>query len=439
MKNKIIIILLIAAILAGCNVINPRFQNSSSDYVTNTSTETVTNTESTHGLNTTTISRKTSKTSQIPSKTQPQSTTITPLSATQLYGYTLLQKESNKNMLVAYKRFVTAVDNINAYVDVKDLSLTQNEIGRVFNYYYHDYPNHFWRKSDYRIEYVKNNENIKVTKIYLSYYFNGSKDQIKKARQAFDSKVKYYLSGVTTKMSNFEKELTIHDKLVKTIEYDITLKRPNIFTAYGALVDNIAVCDGYTRAFQYLLNQVGIPNIVVCGQAKNEKGKNISHAWNLVRLDKEYYHIDITWDDVYIKNKDNNLVMYYYFNLNDSEIFKNHFIQDTMSNDGNYRYSVPIPKATGTKYNYFKYKGLVINKLSVDNLSKIIIAAAKNNSPYVHFKTTLSLSSINSFIAENFSAIQTRVNSSVPSQYKMGKKIGYYSSEIVNVVVLKFA
>ena len=63
-------------------------------------------------------------------------------------------------------------------------------------------------------------------------------------------------------MSELEKAIALHDYLVVNCEYDkenLMLTRFRIFySAYGVLVNRIAVCNGYALAYKYLLNQVGI-------------------------------------------------------------------------------------------------------------------------------------------------------------------------------------
>lgn len=108
-------------------------------------------------------------------------------------------------------------------------------------------------------------------------------------------------------------ELQIHDKLLNLVSYDHELAQKDIsecdlgHTAYGALVadssghNNRAVCDGYAKAFQYLLQRAGISAAYVSGEATSE-GNSLaeqgSHAWNIVRLDDGWYEVDSCWDDI---------------------------------------------------------------------------------------------------------------------------------------------
>ena len=94
-----------------------------------------------------------------------------------------------------------------------------------------------------------------------------------------------------------EKALLIHDRLALLCEYDPdgigdSEPGPNARNMYGALVNNVAVCDGYSRAYLYLMNRVGIP----CSYCRSE---TLGHSWNIVTIGGKPYHVDVTFDDVY--------------------------------------------------------------------------------------------------------------------------------------------
>ena len=89
----------------------------------------------------------------------------------------------------------------------------------------------------------------------------------------------------------------VHDYLVNNVEYDTSISQSNIYDIYGALVNNVAVCEGYARAFKYIMDEMNIPCVLVIGQGKNSQGQTENHAWNYVELNNKWYAIDVTWDD----------------------------------------------------------------------------------------------------------------------------------------------
>ncbi len=105
------------------------------------------------------------------------------------------------------------------------------------------------------------------------------------------------LSGIKDNagLSDVQKALLIHDRLAVLCEYDSkNLAADTIpdesYSMYGALVDGVAVCQGYSEAYEYLLDKVGISSYLCESSA-------LCHAWNIVVIDGKEYHVDVTWDD----------------------------------------------------------------------------------------------------------------------------------------------
>lgn len=94
----------------------------------------------------------------------------------------------------------------------------------------------------------------------------------------------------------------VHNYLVDNIEYDTTISKANIYDAYGALINHECVCEGYARAFKYIMDDMQIPCVLVIGKATNSKGETENHAWNYVNLNGAWYAIDTTWDDPVVLN-----------------------------------------------------------------------------------------------------------------------------------------
>ena len=89
----------------------------------------------------------------------------------------------------------------------------------------------------------------------------------------------------------------VHDYIVENTEYDTSISKPNIYNMYGALINKEAVCEGYARAFKYIMDNMEIPCVLVIGKGTNSSGQTENHAWNYVCLDSGWYAIDCTWDD----------------------------------------------------------------------------------------------------------------------------------------------
>ena len=130
---------------------------------------------------------------------------------------------------------------------------------------------------------------------YLTKGFNSKEDV--DSYQVQIEKVRDYIVSNLEGKTDYEKIKMVHDYLVDSIEYDSSLSKDNIYDIYGALVSRECVCEGYAKAFQYLMNEVGIDNVIVIGTGTNSNNQTESHAWNYVKLDNNWYAVDVTWDD----------------------------------------------------------------------------------------------------------------------------------------------
>lgn len=93
-------------------------------------------------------------------------------------------------------------------------------------------------------------------------------------------------------MNDHEKVKAIHDWVVERVDYDHSLQK---YTAYEALTTGKAVCQGYALLMYNMLTKAGIDNVIAAGTVNTGE-----HAWNIVKLDGQWYHIDATWDDAAI-------------------------------------------------------------------------------------------------------------------------------------------
>ncbi len=116
--------------------------------------------------------------------------------------------------------------------------------------------------------------------------------------QYVNARIKQILSSLDiSDKTNYEKTKKIHDYMVENIEYDSKLKKDN---AYYALKEGTATCQGYSLLFYKMLTEANVRCRYVTGIGTNENDSG-PHAWNIVKLGKKWYNIDVTWDDpVYI-------------------------------------------------------------------------------------------------------------------------------------------
>ena len=118
----------------------------------------------------------------------------------------------------------------------------------------------------------------------------------------------------------YDQELYFHDYICQNTTY--LTQEDDGYTAYNALVEGRAVCEGYSRALQLLLDMVGIPNYLATGVGVDDNGSREGHMWNIVTIGGSNYHVDATWDD--LDAEDIHHYAHTYFNVTDDYIGVNH-------------------------------------------------------------------------------------------------------------------
>lgn len=201
-------------------------------------------------------------------------------------------------------------------IEAVPVSEIKNAIMAVYN----DHPELFWLNTAFVCKYDKD----KIC-AELELEFSIPRDEFPKASAQFYNTVNSMLTQVEN-LSNYEKELRTHDYLIDKIEYDKGAAMNQ--SAYSALVEGKSVCAGYARAFQYLMQRMGIPCYYCTGFAGED------HAWNIVALEDGYYNVDVTWDDTPGGEHD-------YFNKSDQDFESTHVRRDL---------SINLPKCEGQRY-----------------------------------------------------------------------------------------
>ena len=129
----------------------------------------------------------------------------------------------------------------------------------------------------------KANGNVETVK--FTYHPVWTKAFVKQVLAGYDDAMSLIKEGD----SDFAKILKLHDWIVKNVSYG--MKVNNADFAVGALANKRAVCAGYAQCYQFLLSQTGVDSIYIAANTKKE-----AHAWNLVKYEGHWFHVDCTWD-----------------------------------------------------------------------------------------------------------------------------------------------
>ncbi len=240
------------------------------------------------------------------------------------YPYYQMLDETGKHL---YRQiYANAIALNKAFSPVEAVSITT--LKNVFSAVYNDHPELFWLETSYAGKFGGDGKCIQIV-----LRFNWTADDINSAREAFQQGANEVTAQLQNPGNSYETERQIHDILLEKLEYDLHAEMNQ--SAYSALVNGKTVCAGYARAFQYLLQQSGIPCYYCTGYA----GEN--HAWNIVRLEDGFYNVDVTWDDTPEGEYD-------YFNKSDQDYEDTHLRKDM---------SVHLPACNGQQYRNLEQSG----------------------------------------------------------------------------------
>lgn len=326
--------------------------------------------------------------SQPTDSTHPQSTTPTDTTAAYdgAWAYEQLSATQQKNYAAVYTAVVDGFKTDSTVTlsadgtEQRGIAITlphplvdEGALSQLYNAFMQDNPSFFHIGGVYGYGGRQHGDERQFTSIKLTYTMSAA-ERIA-AKTVLEQKVQTILDVIEDTDTSYDTELKLHDALCAAVTYhDVAANSPkpmdtypSAFTAYGALVEGKAVCEGYARAMQYLLQCADIPATVVSG--KDMQGN--AHMWNAVRLDKELYHLDATWDD------SNAVVTYSYFNLNTEELAMSHHIDNT---------SLGLETSTATAQNYYQKNGTYLDTLQLEDIADVVAETLASGEETVHLR-----------------------------------------------------
>lgn len=261
--------------------------------------------------------------------------------------------------------------------------LSEEEIRAAVTAFKDDHPQIFWLSNSY--SYSWGGEQGEGTYIQLYSYL--SPQQCEQSLQQLQEQAEKCISQLSPDMTEYQRERAIHDFVASRCTYDDEALAHaedwkgwwQTFTAYGALVEGKAVCEGYARAVQLLLSYAGMQSALVRGVSDNQR-----HMWNLVQVEGDWYHLDATWNDSRDQGE------YFYFNLSDKQISADHQMDPPASSitqkqweqtgEKPLLYNLFRPECTSTGQNYFNKEGFHLDSFDKesDELAVEALKAAVN-------------------------------------------------------------
>lgn len=226
--------------------------------------------------------------------------------------------EETKN---TFEQLVTdGIANFENIIPISELTLSSNAAVDLISDFLQKHPEYYYVKYTISGSYFRGDQSIiYATKVKL--FYTEEPSVIQEQFNVIDGYVNEIISA-TDGMTDLEKALYVHDRLALDFSYDTRVHSSDEsvscqtnFNIYGFFRDNTGVCQAYSGAYKYILSKLGIQSRIVTSY-------EMGHAWNVVQIDGNWYHVDATWDDPEPDRQGN--VHHEYFLLSDQQMSQTH-------------------------------------------------------------------------------------------------------------------
>lgn len=288
-------------------------------------------------------------------------TEIGPFERWQFSGLSPLQKS-------IYIKLDNAIFNMQTgFVDVGECEYRDLELAYCALRY--DRPEYFWLPTAYTVKTSGKHRKVQFAEKELDWYC--SKDERSRAEAQIKEVLSEFLRETEPNLSDYELELKLHEWLCDRVSYDsgaLNDDRANwkAWTVLGAIIDGKAVCEGYSKSIQLMCNMLGIQSTVITGTTTG------AHMWNQVKIDGEWYHLDITANDSSDKGS------HAFFNVTDDCILKSRTIDALAQEQSDEelksgKYIIGRPRCNSTRNNFFVKNSVYITNMN--QLESTVISA----------------------------------------------------------------
>lgn len=257
----------------------------------------------------------------------------------------------------------TMTDTVKLSTDPLEQGMDEQDIDRIFQCVMIDHPEIFYTTG---YTYTKYSRGDRTVGIDFAGTYDLTKEEAAKRAEAIRSVAAKWLSGMEKDASEYDKVKEVYEAVIFFTNYDLdAADNQNIASVF---LGGASVCQGYAKATQYLLNHLG----VMCTLVQGTVDTGEAHAWNLVRVDGEYYYVDTTWGDASYRMEDGseqeNLseINYDYLCVTTADLLRTHRIESV----------VPMPECTATEANYYVREGAYFTFYDREQMREVFDRAA---------------------------------------------------------------
>ena len=249
-------------------------------------------------------------------------------------------------------------DTVKLSTEPIEQGLDEQDIDRIFQCVLIDHPEIFYTTGYTYTKYSRGDRTVGID--FAGTYSLSREEAVEKAEE-IRGRASEWLADIPEDASEYDKVKAVYEKIIFSTNYDLDASdNQNIASVF---LGNSSVCQGYAKATQYLLNHLG----VMCTLVQGTVDTGEAHAWNLVRVDGDYYYVDTTWGDASYRMEDGSgqealpEINYDYLCVTTQDLLRTHRIESV----------VTMPECTATQANYYVREGAYFTAYDAEQMQNI--------------------------------------------------------------------
>ncbi|MDR1240647.1 MAG: hypothetical protein LBK29_02075 [Oscillospiraceae bacterium] len=280
-----------------------------------------------------------------------------------------------------------------------DGKISKEEVQDAIQVFLNDHVDVFWIRPEY-----SSIQTSRYTELNL--FSDRSLKIVEYQKKQIEDNVNKILKKIKPEMTEIEKEKTVHDSIIEKCKYNHNKNSKSIdnYSIYGCLVKDTCVCSGFSKAVKLIFNKAGIECEVVSGVAGNDDtrenyckknssnykiSENLSklnklenHMWNITKIERKWYHLDVTWDSSNLISK------YNFFNVDDKTIKQSHIPNAKIEDGKLIFYQNFLPECYSMENNYYeKFALKTWGSIGyMDEIAQHLYESALSDSSLIHIK-----------------------------------------------------
>lgn len=227
-----------------------------------------------------------------------------------------------------------------------------------------DHPEIFWIGTSAQVE------ESGLTKTVVAYSLETivPVEERQVMRERLEAAADQCIGQIDSEASAYQKIKFVYEYIINMTEYGAG--SPDSQNIQSVLLYQSSVCAGYSKAFQYILNRMNLFCTYITGTIRNGG----DHGWNMVRIDDDYYYVDVTWGDPVFANQieqsnGNDTINYMYLCCTEYDLFKTHVPGEL----------IKLPVCESDAYDYYKLNGFFYETFDYNTIYQALMNSVWND------------------------------------------------------------